>query len=84
VLCRHKSIAEASVEVLRETTLLRRDRLRQFSELRSGRINAGKGNLCPDLNKWDYDLPTTFYARREDINSVAASEHEELIPTIFI
>lgn len=74
VLCRHKSIAEASVEVLRETNLLG-EIDSAFSELSRAAINARKkGIYVPDLNKWDYDLPTHFMRGAKTLIAVAASE----------
>jgi hypothetical protein len=74
VLCRHKAIAEASIEVLRETNLFGEiDSV--YSELGRAAISARqKGIFVPDLHKWDYELPTHFMRAGKLLTAVAASE----------
>ncbi len=74
VLCRHKAIATASLAVLRETNLFGDINI-IYSELGRAAITArSKGIFVPDLQKWDYDLPSHFKQSGRTLIAVAASE----------
>lgn len=74
VLCRHKEIAKATVEVLKETNLFgEMDDV--FATLSRAAVTArGKGGYVPDLHKWDYTLPEHFAQSDRTTIALAASE----------
>lgn len=60
MLCRHRAIAEATVEVLKETNLFG-ELDETFAKLsRAAIIARQKGTFVPDLHRWDYFLPDHF------------------------
>jgi hypothetical protein len=74
VLCRHRAIAEATVEVLRETNLFGEIE-ETFPKLsRAAIIVRQKGAFVPDLHKWDYYLPDHFSATEQFTVAIACSE----------
>jgi predicted MPP superfamily phosphohydrolase len=74
VLCRHKAIAEATVQVLNETNLYGGIE-ESFSKLsRAAIIARKKGLYVPDLHKWDYNLPRHFGESGRYAISIAAAE----------
>lgn len=74
VLCRHKAIAKATLEILRETNLYG-DIEAIYPDLSRAAILARqKGSYVPDLNKWDYELPKHFQASGRVMIAVAAAE----------
>jgi calcineurin-like phosphoesterase family protein len=74
VLCRHKAIAEATVEVLNETNLYG-EIDESFAVLSHAAIVARqKGQYVPDLQKWDYTLPEHFSESGRHSIAIAAAE----------
>jgi hypothetical protein len=74
VLCRHRAIAEATVEVLNETNLYG-EIDESFSVLsRAAVVARQKGQYVPDLQKWDYTLPEHFSESGRDSIAIAAAE----------
>lgn len=82
VLCRHKAIAEATVEVLNETNLYG-EIDESFATLsRAAIIARQKGQYVPDLQKWDYLLPEHFSeSGRNKIAIDAAEQMQAADPT---
>ncbi len=76
VLCRHKAIAEATVEVLNETNLYG-EIDESFAILsRAAVVARQKGQYVPDLQKWDYLLPEHF--SESGRNNVAIDAAEQM------
>jgi predicted phosphodiesterase len=74
VLCRHRAIAEATVEVLKETNLFG-ELDETFAKLsRAAIIARQKGTFVPDLHRWDYFLPDHFSGLDQFAIAIACSE----------
>jgi hypothetical protein len=74
VLCRHKAIAEATVEILRETNLY--GNLGEgFASLAGAAVaSRKKGAFVPDLHKWDYELPKHFLTTERPFIAISIAE----------
>jgi hypothetical protein len=74
VLCRHKQIAIASLQLLREMNLFG-DVDACYSDLSQAAILArAKGVFVPELHDWDYELPDHFLKARKQLIAVSAAE----------
>ena len=82
MLCRHKAIAQATVEVLNETNLYG-EIDESFATLsRAAIVARQKGQYVPDLQKWDYLLPEHFSeSGRNNIAIDAAAQMQAADPT---
>jgi hypothetical protein len=74
VLCRHREIAKATVDVLKETNLFGEVE-ETFAKLSKAAIVVRqKGEFVPELHKWDYTLPDHFVAREQYAIAIACAE----------
>lgn len=78
VLCRHKTIAQATVTVLKETNLYGEIDASFASLSRAAVIARQKGLYVPDLHKWDYALPEHFSSMGRKAIAIAAAEGMQL------
>jgi hypothetical protein len=72
--CRHKAIATASLDILRETNLFG-DVDSIYSDLAAAAITARrKGVFVSELGKWNYDLPDRFMQTDRILIAISAAE----------